>query len=297
MFSFAPFGYASGHLHQGKRKRYREPSLYVKLIKKDDRFIYILKSKDSKKGASSSRNLGLIKAKGAYIQFLDSDDILANNKLEEQLKILRNQSEYAISTCRWGFFETETKPFKVFENNADFKKFENIKEYFDLIGQNGGFFPCHCFLLRKEMINKTGFWNENLSMNDDGEFFFRVLLNANKIIFCEETHVLYRIENGLNNNLSKLNSLAKADDLISSWKIIETLYIKKYNEIDSSYLNKKKGAVYNQLKNKYPNIINQNKVFFRKQIQEDNLMLKFKKLKKKILLKLFFFFKIIIKNA
>ena len=76
-------------------------------LKKDNRFIYVSKPSDVKKGASGSRNLGLKLAKGEYIQFLDSDDLLAENKLEEQLKLLITESKYTISTCKWGFFDIQ----------------------------------------------------------------------------------------------------------------------------------------------------------------------------------------------
>jgi glycosyltransferase involved in cell wall biosynthesis len=66
-----------------------------KWCKKDMRFRYIKKVNG---GLSSARNSGLKKANGDYIQFLDSDDIIANNKFELQLKILmENNCDIIIS--------------------------------------------------------------------------------------------------------------------------------------------------------------------------------------------------------
>jgi glycosyltransferase involved in cell wall biosynthesis len=263
--------------------------LVNEFVKNDDRFVYILKAESYHSGASSSRNIGLINAKGDFIQFLDSDDILASNKLEAQLHLLQNQSKFSLVTCKWGFFERTDKYFEVFKEKSDFRNFENIKDYFDLIGRDGGFFPCHVFLFHKVLAEKVGFWNESISMNDDGEFFFRILSNADQIIFSPETFVLYRQGNGA--NLSALNSLIKANDLVESWKIIELLYCEKYGEINSLYLTRKKGNVYNELKSLFPKVIEQNKVFFKKEISEDTLKLKLKKFKKRIIVKLKFIFK------
>lgn len=254
--------------------------LLDKYSKKDKRFKIIIKSKDEKKGASISRNLGLKMANGEYIQFLDSDDILANNKIEEQIKILKDESKYTICTCKWGKFSKISEPLMLFENNVDYRNFDTTKEYFDLIGIYGGFFPPINFLINKELIHHSGYWNESLTINDDGEFFFRILLNTHKILFSDKTYVLYR--HSLNDNLSVLNSEIKAISLLNSWKIIETLYVTKYNDSNSTYINKKKHSIYNELNKQYPQMIKNNKYFFKRQIKEDTLFLKLGKLKRRI---------------
>ena len=247
---------------------------------KDNRFIFILKSEDIKKGASISRNLGLKTAGGEFIQFLDSDDILAPNKIEVQLDLLKNESKYTISTCKWGKFNVLDESLNLFENNVDYKNFYDVKEYFDLIGLYGGFFPPLNFLINKELINYSGYWNESLTVNDDGEFFFRILLNSDKILFSDKTYVLYR--NSTEDNLSILSTKDKAISLVNSWRIIEALYLSKYTDKNSIYINKKKNSVYQELKKKFPEIIYKNRDFFKQQIKKDTLFLKIKKLTKRI---------------
>jgi len=246
----------------------------------DRRFKIIIKSKEEKKGASVSRNLGLKMSKGEFIQFLDSDDILAYNKIEEQIKMLTNENKYTVCTCKWGKFSQITEPLVLFENNVDYRNFNSSKEYFDLIGVHGGFFPPINFLISKDLIHYSGYWNESLTVNDDGEFFFRILLNANKILFSEKTYVLYR--HSLKDNLSVLNSENKAISLLNSWKIIEALFVTKYGEKDSLYINKKKSSVYNEFKRTYPQIISLNKDFFKQQIKEDTLLKKINILRRRI---------------
>lgn len=247
---------------------------------KDNRFKLIIKPKAYKKGASISKNIGLKIAAGDYIQFLDSDDILKENKIEQQMNLLLQESKRAIAICKWGHFNTLDEGISIYEGKADYRSFDNSKEYFDLIGLHGGFFPCHNFLISKELINFAGYWNESLTVNDDGEFFFRILLNTEKILFSDKTYVLYR--NNSHDNLSVLNSESKATSLLNSWKIIEVLFITKYSERDSLYINKKKSSVYNEFKRAYPRIISQNKDFFKQQIKEDTLVKKMIKLKKRI---------------
>jgi glycosyltransferase involved in cell wall biosynthesis len=255
-------------------------------IKKDSRFKLIVKDNSQKKGASASRNIGLDNAKGDYIQFLDSDDLLHPKKIELQVALLSKNDRLTISTCQWERFGTSTEEIKEFDNKADYRNFDNTEEYFEIIGKYGGFFPPEAFLLSRDIINISGYWNESLTNNDDGEFFFRIISNASKIIFADKAIVYHRKAVQGNENLSELDSYEKLNSLVNSWKIIEALYIVRYNHENSDYINKKKEAVYNSLKQKNKFIIKENTSFFKNQIKQDNLQLKLKKLIKKIKLRL-----------
>jgi len=57
----------------------------------DSRLTYFYKANG---GASSARNLGLSKARGDYLVFLDSDDFWPENYLEVMLSHLKNESEF-----------------------------------------------------------------------------------------------------------------------------------------------------------------------------------------------------------
>lgn len=251
-------------------------------VETDKRFKYFLKPADRPKNAAASRNIGLRHAQGKYIQFLDSDDLMHSHKLYEQIKRLKNQSQATLATCAWGFFQKTDQPFELFENCADYRDFVNPKDYFDLIGAVGGFYPIHSFLTTKAHIEKNGFFNENLTLNDDGEFFFRQIIAAEQLLFCSETYVLYRMPVQHAGKLSTLDSSAKAIDLIKSWQLIETRYRQKYTESNAAYLERKKKSIYFELKKRYPKIVRQNKDFFAQQIQEDTLFLRGKKWSKKL---------------
>lgn len=60
-------------------------------ILKDSRIKIIKNIKN--KGVAETRNVGLDQAKGEYVAFLDSDDKWDNNKLEKQLKILKESND------------------------------------------------------------------------------------------------------------------------------------------------------------------------------------------------------------
>lgn len=67
-------------------------SLEIAESYQNDSRVKIISSKN--KGAATARNIGIRNSNGAYFQFLDADDILPSNKIEEQMKVLDENSKY-----------------------------------------------------------------------------------------------------------------------------------------------------------------------------------------------------------
>ncbi len=59
----------------------------------DKRFIYFRREREPK-GAPTCRNVGLEKANGDYVIFLDSDDLLAEHCLQERVHVISNHPGY-----------------------------------------------------------------------------------------------------------------------------------------------------------------------------------------------------------
>lgn len=60
--------------------------LMSKYLKNDSRFHYLQRTEEYVKGANSCRHVGFLKAKGKYINWFDSDDIMHTNHLDEKIK-------------------------------------------------------------------------------------------------------------------------------------------------------------------------------------------------------------------
>lgn len=250
---------------------------------KDSRFHYYQRPKHRNKGASACRNYGLEKSIGEYIQFLDSDDLLSDNKIAAQVTFLEQQDQVPIITCKWGRFNGKEK--NVYKNLAVYKDFLELVQFLDALSLSFGFFPIHAYLIRKVEISKAGFWNENLSLNDDTEFIMRILVNSNQIVFSPMGKAFYRWPE--KENVSQYYNKNKVIDAINSWKIIE-IYLKirfKTNKIH--FIESSKKTLFLKLQNTFPELIDKEAVFFNSEITEYRKKQKFihrlKRFKRKIL--------------
>ncbi len=177
--------------------------------------IYVFSQKNQ--GAPAARNKAFELSKGEYIQYLDADDLLSENKIEEQLKLLKNQKN-CISSCSWQYFIR--KPGDIIKKKQKIdKSYKNPIDWLTDSWSGKGMGLIHNWLTPRSLINKAGKWNEQLKINQDGEFFCRVLINANKILYSNKASVYYR---KTENSVSKTYTYETLKSMLFSYK----LYVK-----------------------------------------------------------------------
>ena len=155
-------------------------------------------------GASAARNHGLRLARGDYIQFLDADDLLSPAKIERQLALLAQRPAGTVASCAWGRFRGNPTKAR-FTDTAVFRDFAPL-DFLLLAGESGLMMHPSAWLVPRAVADRAGPWDESLSLNDDGEYFCRVLLAGAGIAFCADTdaHSYYR--SGLPGSLSQQRS-------------------------------------------------------------------------------------------
>lgn len=181
-----------------------------------------------KASAAKARNYGLQKATGAYIQFLDADDLLSPNKIAAQLTALRQKTGNWVASCAWAKFENDIAEAQVKEQQV--WREENPIDWCIKSWQGGGMMIPGCWLIPRSLIEIAGEWNEDLTLHDDGEFMCRVLVNATGQVFVNDALVYYRQSA---NSLSKQNKDYKAaQSALSVYQSYErTIFTKKDNQL------------------------------------------------------------------
>lgn len=162
---------------------------------RDNRFVYVYQEN---KGLSSARNSGIKAATGDYIQLLDADDLIENQKLEAQIHCFRNYPEADIVYGEVRFFDTE-KPlerrFAMWGDNVPWMPMVSGSGKQILAPLLAGNIMVVCSpLIRKEVFDTCGLFDETLSNHEDWEFWLRCALGGEQFVFLDSinTHALVR---------------------------------------------------------------------------------------------------------
>jgi len=144
------------------------------------------------KGQCAASNYGFMQSSGEYIKFFDSDDILSPDTLERQVKSLEGKTEMDgsyIDYIRFYDDDLSTTNRYVLPSliNYDCSPIEYIKFH-----GSPQMYSNAIWLFHRKVFEKAGLWNEELSVNNDGEFFPRILKNVNRLYYAPGCKLFYR---------------------------------------------------------------------------------------------------------
>jgi glycosyltransferase involved in cell wall biosynthesis len=142
-------------------------------------------------GASAARNKALSLSRGAYIQWLDADDLMAPDKIARQMEVLMQAgSRRTLASCAFGTFMY--RPHRAHFTPTALWHDLSPAEFLMRKLETRRFMVNSAWLVSRELTAAAGPWDVRLHYDDDGEYFCRVLLASDGIRFLPEARVYYR---------------------------------------------------------------------------------------------------------
>jgi glycosyltransferase involved in cell wall biosynthesis len=154
------------------------------------------------RGASAARNKALSFAQGDYIQWLDADDVLAPDKVAWQLRDAEDgKTSRVLRSSAWGRFYYRKSQAKFIPNSL-WQDLTPTEWIYGKLDENA-WMAIESWLVSRKLTELGHPWDESLSMDDDGEYFCRIVGASEKILFVPEAKSFCR-----NGNLSSISSCA-----------------------------------------------------------------------------------------
>jgi glycosyltransferase involved in cell wall biosynthesis len=142
-------------------------------------------------GAAAARNTALSICQGDYIQWLDADDLLDPHKVERQVRMLSDcPSERTLLSGAWAYFIYRKRKAK-FSPTALWNDLTPLEWMSRKMGQKLHM-QTDNWLVSRELSTAAGPWDERLWRDNDGEYFCRVILASDGILFVPDAKSYYR---------------------------------------------------------------------------------------------------------
>jgi glycosyltransferase involved in cell wall biosynthesis len=142
-------------------------------------------------GAAAARNAALALSTGDYIQWLDADDLLAPDKIAQQMRAAEQcRSTRTLLSSAWGRFmyRQHRAVFVPTPLWSDLSPSEWLMRKME----HNVYMQTATWLVSRKLSAAAGPWNTAMLGDDDGEYFCRVLLASDGVKFVPEAKVFYR---------------------------------------------------------------------------------------------------------
>lgn len=178
-------------------------------------------------GAAKARNKAFDLSNGEYILYLDADDLICPEHIENLMFSLMGQKSDAIAFSQWDRFYSNYREAS-FPNRPTNKNQSGI-EWLLSDWESVNMQQCGMFMIPRTHIINLGGWVPKLSKGpiDDFEFFARTISASSMMVFAPKAKLFYR--SGLPGSLSRRNSRIAIEAKLESLKLGTTHLLEKFN--------------------------------------------------------------------
>jgi glycosyltransferase involved in cell wall biosynthesis len=144
-------------------------------------------------GAPGARNRALALAQGTFIQWLDADDLLDPDKITRQMNVANaiGDPRFLLSGSFGTFYYRPEKA--LFTRTSLWRDLDPI-DYFVTRFRDNVCFQTDAWLVSRTLTEAAGPWTD-ISPDDDGEYFCRVVARSAGVRFVEDARTYYRVGN------------------------------------------------------------------------------------------------------
>ncbi len=142
------------------------------------------------KGLAGARNTGINASRGDYICFLDSDDLIHEKKTEIQVKSLEENPEYGVAFSDFSYIRDHDLSSLIPAN----VKYSGELNFSKII--SGEYMVIHAALIRREVFERVGYFDESLRKCEDYDFWLRIAMKGIRFLFIDQVLAYYRLHEG-----------------------------------------------------------------------------------------------------
>ncbi|MCD1116482.1 glycosyltransferase family 2 protein [Chryseobacterium turcicum] len=155
-------------------------------------------------GVSAARNLGIKKAKGEWLCFIDADDWIDADYLQNFVIVFSGEEDFIIQ----GYIKNNDE--KIVGGSGFFSNFENFLDFF-MYSEKNNLLNSPCFkLFRKDIVDRNNMkFDEKFSLGEDHIFTLEYIRFVSRFSVSFKRGYHYRMSNDGNSLTQKLIDIEK----------------------------------------------------------------------------------------